>query len=122
MKREKEKEKARQAKIANKEKERQAKIAKKCKKNVQVATRSQLPTESNIIQQSSGQSQAQPSSESHLAAFPPSSAPATSNPTPVPATVSTTPAPATTTLEIGCWTLFMHRIGCVSAPRAGDHH
>ena len=122
MKRKKEKEKARRVKIANKEKARQAKIAKKSKKNVQVTTRSQSPTQNNIIQQSSGQSQAQPSSESHPAAFTPSAVPATSNPTPVPATVWVTPAPATATLEAGCWTLFLHRIGCVSAPRAGDHH
>ena len=104
MKRKKEKEKARQTKIANKEKARQAKIAKKSKNNVQVATRSQSPTQSNIVQQSSGQSQAQPSSESHPAAFTPSA------------------APATVTLEAGCLTHFLLRIGCVSAPRAGGHH
>jgi len=122
MKREKEKEKAKQAKIANKEKARQAKIAKKSKKNIQVATKSQSPTQSNIIQQSSGQFQAQLSPESPPAAFTPSAVPATSNPTPAPPSMSVTPAPATATLEAGCWTLFLHRIGCVSAPRTGDHH
>jgi len=98
MKKEKEKEKARQAKLANKSKN---------MKNA--ATTSQSPTQGNVIQQSAGQSQAQPFSEPHPAAFTPPAAPANG-----------TPAPAT--LQAGCLTHFLRHIGCVSAPPHASSH
>ena len=96
-----------------------AKIANKSKNTKNVAATSQSPTQGNIIQQSAGQSHAQSSSEPHSAAFTPPAVPA--NPALIPATVPVTPAPATVTLEAGCWTLFLLRIGCVSVPHAGGH-
>ena len=102
-----------------KEKERapQAVVASKFKN---IATTSQSPTQGDVIHQSTGQSQAQSFSELHPTVFTPPSAPA--NPTFAQVTTSVTPVPTTITIHAGCWSLFLLRIGCVSASHASDYH
>ena len=93
-----------------------ARIAKKLKDAKNASTSNQPRSLSNITQQPTDQSEAQPSSEPHPAPSMPPAALAR------PTTVSATPAPATVTLEAGCWTHFSICIGCVSvAHPSGDH-
>jgi len=99
-----------EAKAKEKEK---ARIAKKLKDAKNASTSNQPHSLSNITQQPTDQSEAQPSSEPH---------PAPPTPPAAPATVSATPAPAAVTQQAGCWTHFSLCIGCVSiAHSSGDH-
>jgi len=88
-----------------KERARQAGVASKFKNVKNIATTSQSPTQGDIIHQSTGQSQAQSSSELHPAAFTPPS----------------TSANPTLPIQASCWSLFLLRIGCISAPHASGH-